>query len=185
MLTSGTKRSTTLICVLALAGVGACSTKPQQERTPARSPAPAAVEPRPPAASLSARRYFTEASALHLFEIRSAEVALRRGTARARAIASRSKRNNEAIAAQLAFAGRNLNLLPSRTLPPEYQRMLTELLTVNPFDAAYLGQQRLTVRRAISLHSQYMLRGQSPTLRPVAKFAAETMASDEQLLDRH
>ncbi len=128
--------------------------------------------------------YFREATAIDLFQLRAADIALRRGSGQARSFALESKRQHQAISAQMSFAGRYLDLLPSRVLPTDYQQMLAALLETNDFNALYLSQQRRVAERALKLHSDYSRAGESPTLRPVAKFAASAVASELRLLDR-
>lgn len=169
---------TALLVILA---AGGCSTA---KRPPA---APQGVIARPPPAApaiapISSSRYFAEATAIDLFELRAADVALQRGSGQARAFALESKRQHQAISAQMSFAGRYLDMLPSRELPAEYKQMLATLLSAGDFNAVYLAQQRRIGERALKLHSDYSRAGESPTLRPVAKFAASAVASELRLL---
>jgi hypothetical protein len=60
--------------------------------------------------------------------------------------------------------------------------MLAALLSANDFNATYLDQQRRLCARALKLHTDYARSGDSPTLRPVAKFAASAVQSELQLL---
>lgn len=119
-----------------------------------------------------------------MFQLRAADVALKRGTGQARSFALESKQQHQAISAQMSFAGRYLNMLPSRVLPAEYEQMLTTLLSTDDFNSVYLSQQRIVNERALKLHTDYARAGQSPTLRPVAKFAAASVASELRLLGR-
>lgn len=136
------------------------------------------------AAPLSTNAYFSEATAIDLFEMRASEVALQRSTGLARSFALQAEQHHRALSAQLAFAGRYLNLLPPRYLPPEYQTMLDQLSSTPDFDRFYLGQQRLVCGRALQLHSRYASSGASPTLRPVAQFGISVINADLQLLRR-
>lgn len=140
--------------------------------------------PGPAEAPLSAAVYFAQATALDLFELRAADIALQRGTARTKTFAAISKRQHEAIAAQFAFAGRRLNLLPSTVLPARYQQMLATLVSATNFDSVYLSQQRVITAQGLSLHSSYASSGKSPTLRPVAEFAAEAITNEIRHLER-
>jgi putative membrane protein len=161
--------------------LGGCSTGGEQPARPAAGanrPAQSIGVP----AGISSSRYFAEASAIDLFQLRAADIALQRGTGRARSFAVESKRQHQAISAQLSFAGRYLNMLPARVLPPNYQQMLAALLSANDFNATYLDQQRRLCERALKLHTDYARSGDSPTLRPVAKFAASAVQSELQLL---
>jgi len=169
-----------LLLLLCLNG---CSTG---EKPPVR---PSGIATRPPEAAtatpaIPASRYFAEVTAIDLFEIRAADIALQRGSGRARSFALESKRQHQAISAQMSFAGRYLDLLPSPVLPAQYQQMLTALLATGNFNALYLDQQRTVVDRALKLHTGYARTGESPTLRPVARFAAQAVASELRFLGR-
>ena len=128
--------------------------------------------------------YFSEATAIDLFEMRAAEVAMHRSTGAARSFALQADQHHRALSAQLAFAGRYLNLLPSRTLPSAYQQMLDQLTSTMDFDRVYLTQQRQVCARALQLHSAYASSGTSPTLRPVAQFGVSVINADMQMLRR-
>ena len=168
---------------LVLLGAASCATgEREQPRPPAR--APGAARPAPAAPVLSPRAYFDQATALDLFQLRAADIAMQRGGARARNFAMESKRQHNAIAAQFNFAGRYLDMLPSRVLPTAYQRLLTELLNAPDFDRAYLAREAALCDRASRLHGDYGRRGQSPTLRPIAKFAVNAVASECRLLGK-
>jgi putative membrane protein len=168
--------------LLALAGSGGCSTTAE---TTSNAAAPAPIVTRSaPIAALMPSAYFAAATSIDLFELRAADIALKRSTGAGRSFALQAKQHHQALSAQFAFAGRYLDLLPSRTLPPEYQQMLNLLLSTNDFDRVYLAQQRLVCARALQLHSQFAQAGSSPTLRPVAQFGVSIAASDLQLL-RH
>jgi putative membrane protein len=140
------------------------------------------MQPRPVPAALPPALYFSEATAIDLFEIRAAEIALQRGTGAARAFAAQAQEHHRALSAQLALAGRYLDLLPSRALAPEYQQMLDVLVSTADFNRVYLTQQRVVCRRALELHSAFAQRGASPTLRPVAQLGVSVATSDLQLL---
>jgi len=135
-------------------------------------------------ASLPTDQYFAEATAIDLFEMRSSEMALQRSTGAARSFALQAGEHHRALSAQLAFAGRYLNLLPSRSLPPNYQQMLDQLNSATDFDRLYLTEQRQICVRALQLHSGYANGGTSPTLRPVAQFGVSVINADLQQLKR-
>jgi len=164
-----------------LFGAASCATG---EREQPRPPSGAPAHPRaaPAAPVLSARAYFDRATAIDLFQLRAANIAVQRGGPRARNFAIESKRQHNAIAAQFNFAGRYLNMLPSRVLPAAYQTILTELLNAPDFDRAYLGREAALCAQASRLHGDYARHGQSHTLRPVAKFAVNAVASECRLL---
>ena len=76
------------------------------------------------------------------------------------------------IGAQLSFAGRYINLLPSSQLLPEHEAMLERLATATDFDGTYKAELARVLRRAAAQHRAFEATGDSPTLRPVARFAA-------------
>lgn len=78
---------------------------------------------------------------------------------------------HKGTSAQLSFAGRRLNLLPSATLRPSEQAMLDSLQTSSRFDAEYVRDQRIVHQQAVAIDRAYAGAGRSPTLRPVAKAA--------------
>lgn len=122
-----------------------------------------------PGPAASAASYVATAAAIDLFEIRSSELALQRSSNRAlRDFAAMMVTAHKGTSAQLSFAGRRLNLLPSATLSPKYRAMLDALAAASDFDAAYRRQQRTVHQEALRLHADYAARGASPTLRPVA-----------------
>jgi len=168
--------------ILVLLGTTSCETRErEQPRPPAR--VPSAPRPAPPAAAVpSARAYFDRAIALDLFQLRAADIAMQRGGPRAQGFAAESKRQHNAISAQLNFAGRYLNMLPSRVLPPYYQAALSELVSAADFDQAYLARERRLCGPALKLHGDFAAQGESPTLRPVAKFAVTAIRSECRLL---
>lgn len=146
---------------------------PSSQSTRAAAPTP-----------LPTDQYFSEATAIDLFELRAADIALQRSTGAARAFALQAEQRHRALSAQFAFAGRYLDLLPSRSLPPAYQQMLDQLGSTTDFNRLYLTQQRQVCVRALQLHSRYASAGASPTLRPVAQFGVSVINADLQLLAR-
>lgn len=76
------------------------------------------------------------------------------------------------IGAQLSFAGRYIDLLPSSRPLPEHQAMLNQLAMSADFDSTYKAQLARVLREAAAAHRAFETRGDSPTLRPVARFAA-------------
>jgi putative membrane protein len=155
----------TAVAALALAG---CATS--EPAAPVERPRPSPVLPVAPA--ISAAVYVAAASSLDLFAIRSSELALARASdPRLRDFARMVEDAHEGTSAQLSFAGRRLNLLPSASLLPEHQAMLDALAASPDFDNAYRRQQLKVHEEALSLHSGYARSGTSPTLRPVAAAA--------------
>ena len=171
--------------LVVLLGTPSCETREREQPRPPAGRAPAAPpSPAQPAPVPTARAYFDRASAFDLFQLRAADIAMQRGGPRARAFATESKRQHEAISAQLNFAGRYLNMLPSRVLPTAYQDFLAELLNAPDFDRAYIAREQRLCPQAARLHGDYARRGESPTLRPVAKFAVGAIASECRLIGR-
>ena len=121
---------------------------------------------------LFAADYMAMASSIDLYEIRSSELALTRARSQAhRDFARRMIADHKGTSAQLSLAGRRLNLLPSATLLPAHQAMMDELSASGDFDATYHRQQIAVHQAALKLHSDFAARGESATLRPVAKNA--------------
>lgn len=154
------------LVALSLAG---CATK--KRSAPPRPPA--TVPAMPPSASISAARYVEMAASNALLSLRSSELAATRSrSTRLRAFAEAGVRDQSGISAQLSFAGRRLNLLPSPTLSPRHQAMFDQLGASAEFDVTYRRQQVIVLGEAYELHDDYARRGASPTLRPVAAMAA-------------
>lgn len=169
-----------LIVASALSG---CSTGSKTAFPSGNRPAPPPATA-PPTVPLSPARYFADATAIDLFQLRAADIALQRGSGQARSFALESRRQHQAIAAQMSFAGRYLNMLPSRTLPLVYQQMLAKLLSASNFNSLYLDQERVVCERALELHANYASNGTSPTLRPVAQFAEQAVSAEIDALPR-
>lgn len=163
------------ICAIVLAG---CA---RQQPPPVAQPRPTVpVPPQPPAPSAAgAAAYVAAASSLDLFEIRSSELALERSSSlRIREFAAMMISAHKGTSAQLSFAGRRLNLLPSAKLSARHAAMLDALQTAADFDARYRQLQAAAHQEALKLHSDYAARGTSPTLRPVA-------AAARPIIERH
>ena len=153
--------------VLALAGCATGEAPPAREARESADRPPVVVRPLFPA------DYMAMASSIDLFEIRSAELALSRAAnARHRDFARMMIEAHAGTSAQLSLAGRRLNLLPSARLLPEHQAMLDELGASSDFDSTYHRQQIAVHQAAVKLHGDFAARGESPTLRAVAKAAA-------------
>ena len=134
---------------------------------------------------LFAADYMATASSIDLFEIRSSELALTRARAPAhRDFARRMIADHRGTSAQLSLAGRRLNLLPSATLLPRHQVMLDELSASGDFDATYHRQQIAVHQAALKLHGDFAARGESATLRPVAKNAAGIVRRHLEMMRR-
>lgn len=132
---------------------------------------------------LSAAAYVAAASSIDLYQMKAAQLALERAQDPAnRALAERMLNAHQGTSAQLSYAGRRLNLLPSATLDPEHQAMLDALSTTSDFDNTYRAQQNIVLQEAVKLHSGFAAAGQSPTLRPVAVNAESVMRANLQAL---
>lgn len=167
-----------------LGGTAACSTRSEEKR-PSAPPATSSPGLTPKVSAMPAlptNAYFSEATALFLFQIQAAKIALKRGGPEGRAFATCSKQHHEALAVQLSFAGRRLNLLPSRSLPSDYQQLLHELISARNFDQVYFSQQKVVCSRGFELHNNYNREGASPTLRPVAQFGAKVISEELESL---
>jgi len=157
--------SAALLTALLLAG---CAPK-----KPAPPPPPPPVRPVPPAAALDPESYMAFAASSALFAARASNFAEGRGsTNKIKKFASQVVMDQTAIGAQLNFAGRRIDLLPSSRPLPEHQAMLEALATTTDFDATYKAQLARVLRRAAAVHRAFEAGGSSPTLRPVARFAA-------------
>jgi putative membrane protein len=164
------------LCVLALAGCA--SGEAPRERATAAGP-PIVIRPLFPA------DYMAAASSIDLFEIRSGELAqTRAANPRLREVARTMIAGHQGTSAQLSLAGRRLNLLPSATLLPAHQAMLDELSASSDFDAAYSRQQIAVHEAALKLHSNFAARGESPTLRAVARNAVPIERGHLEMLRR-
>jgi putative membrane protein len=138
----------------------------------------------PPAAAavpvaISAAAYVAMASSIDLYQMKSAQLALERSQDPAnRALAGHLLSAHQGTSAQLSFAGRRLNLLPTATLNPQHQAMLDALSAASDFDTLYRAQQSMVLQQGVKLHSNYAKSGSSPTLRPVAANAEAVMRAN-------
>ena len=132
---------------------------------------------------ISAAAYVATASSIDMFEMQSAELALQRASDPAnRAFAQRVLSAHQGTSAQLSYAGRRLNLLPSASLNAEHQALLSALIASGDFDTTYRAQQRMVVEEGVRLHGDFARAGSSPTLRPVAENAENVMRANLQAL---
>ena len=150
------------VSILSLA---ACGTgEPPRSGAGSRSAPPIVIRPLFPA------DYMAAASSTDLYEIRSSELALTRARhPHHRDFARMMISAHTGTSAQLSFAGRRLNLLPAARLLPRHQAMLDELTAAPDFDAVYHRQQIAVHEAALKLHGDFAARGESPTLRAVAR----------------
>src|SRR5436190_20623664 len=102
--------------------------------------------------ALSAAAYIAMASSIDLYEVKSAQLALERAQDPAnRDFAQRALSAHQGTSAQLSFAGRRLNMLPTATLNPEHQAMLDALASTSDFDNIYRGQQNIVLQEGVKL----------------------------------
>ena len=175
------RRSTMAIAPLAaVLLVGGCGGGARQPAVVAAAPSPAVIAA---PVMISSAAYVAAASSIDLFEMKSAELALQRAREPGnRAFAERVLSAHQGTSAQLSYAGRRLNLLPSTRLNPDHQAMLDQLASASDFDSTYRAQQRVVVEQGVRLHGGYARSGDSPTLRPVAENAENVMRANLQAL---
>lgn len=153
---------------------------------PKKPPPPA--PPAPPAPSvkpvaLDPQSYMALSASNALFAVRASGLAEERGsTAKLKKFATTVVREQTGIGAQLSFAGRRIDLLPSSRLLPEHQVMLERLATATDFDATYKAQLAKVLTEAAAAHRAFEENGDSPTLRPVARFAASVCEQNLETL---
>lgn len=161
--------SRALLLVLPGLLAASCGTKPLtspagESRTVQRPPPPVAQPTK------SNSDYVAAVGAFDLFEIRSAEIAMRRTRSlRVREFAAAILKDHKGTSAQLSLAGRRLNLLPSATLTPAYQEMIGTLEQRAMIDGLFKQQQLRTINAALKLDRAYVQCGSSPTLKAVAR----------------
>lgn len=143
-------------------------------KRPPPPPPPVPVRPAPPAAvALDPESYMAFAASSALFAVQASRMAEARGsTNKIKKFASQVVMDQTGIGAQLNFAGRRIDLLPSSRPIPEHQVMLERLATAADFDGTYKAQLVRVLRDAAAAHRAFEAGGDSPTLRPVARFAA-------------
>jgi predicted outer membrane protein len=149
-------------------------------KRPAPSPPlPPPVTPVTPPAALDPESYMAFTASSALFAIRASNFAEGRGsTNKIKKFASQAIVDQMGIGAQLNLAGRYIDLLPSSRLLPEHEAMLQALATSSDFDGTYKAQMARVLRSAAAAHRAFEARGDSPTLRPVARFAAPVCEKD-------
>ena len=153
----------------ALLLVGCAPKKP----VPPAPPVPPVAPPAPAPAALDPESYMAFTASSALFAIRASNFAEGRGsTNKIKKFASQVVMDQMGIAAQLNLAGRRIDLLPSSRPLPEHQAMLEQLATTSDFDNTYRQQMASVLAKAEAVHRAFEARGSSPTLRPVAAFAA-------------
>lgn len=132
---------------------------------------------------ISAAAYVATASSIDLFVMKSAELALQRAQdPQTRAFAGLLLSAHQGTSAQLSFAGRRLNLLPSASLAPQHQALFDALSATSDFDATFRAQQAMVLEQGVKLHSDFARAGTSPTLRPIAENAESVTRANLQAL---
>jgi predicted outer membrane protein len=155
---------------LLLAGCG------RREAPPARPGPPPPPPSRVEAPPLSPGDYVATASSIDLLVIQASQLAQTKARgASVRELAARLIADHGGVSAQLSFAGRRLNLLPSATMMPRHQAMLGELRGSWDFDAAYKRIMIAAHEQGVRVHGDFARSGNSPTLRPVAEIAYPAM----------
>ena len=150
--------------------------------TPAPRPAPPVVVA-PPTRPTGTAEYMNVTSSNALLVVRASELALKRSSSGSTLqLASRLRRDHMGIASQLNLAGRRLNLLPSASMLMLDEVMFSGLSRASDFDAAYRRTMKAAVENCISSHGNYAAAGGSPTLRPVARFAASACRDELPLV---
>lgn len=144
------------------------------KKPPPPPPVPVPVKPAPPAAvALDPESYMAFTASSALFAVQASRMAEARGsTSKLKKFATQVVMDQTGIGAQLSFAGRYIDLLPSSRPLPEHQAMLERLATSGDFDGTYKAQLARVLREAAAAHRAFEAGGDSPTLRPVARFAA-------------
>ena len=160
-------RSGGWMALAAVALVAGCAPK-----RPAPPPSPPAAPARP-AVALDPESYMAFTASSALFSVQASRMAEARGaTTKIKRFASQVVMDQTGIGAQLNFAGRYIDLLPSSRLLPDHQAMLERLATSSDFSGTYKAQLTKVLKEAASAHRAFEANGDSPTLRPVARFAA-------------
>ena len=137
------------------------------------------------AMALSPAIYMQLASTSSLFAIRASELAASRSTSsRTRSAAEAIVRDQGGVAAQLSFAGRRLELLPSAALTDAQAAELERMRLSSDFDSDYRRSVAGALARALEAHQAFARSGSSPTLRPVAEMAAPVTRRNLEALRR-
>lgn len=153
---------------LVLAGCGRREAPPAAPR-----PLPVPTTPKAVDRPLITTSYVATSASIDLYNIRAGALAAQRSSnGRVRAYAAKLVEDHRGTAAQLSFAGRRLNLLPAADMAPPHRTMFDELSAASDFDSTFIRQQRSLHQLAARIHAAYAIRGDSPTLRPVAGNAA-------------
>ena len=175
-------RNTSIGLFVVVASLSACTGGGGGARVQSASVSPAVIAS---PVMISAAAYVAAASSIDLYEMRAAQLAFERAQDPAnRALAQTLLSAHQGTSAQLSFAGRRLNLLPSAELNPDHQAMLAALAATPDFDNTYRAQQTIVLQEGVKLHSGFAKSGISPTLQPVAQNAENVMRANLDALRR-
>ena len=120
----------------------------------------------------AAGEYLKKAAAGDLYEKQSSELALANSKNReVQTFARQMIADHDKSTADLAASAKLAGIKPaSAELEPKHIGMLAELrkLVDEPFDRAYLDQQRKAHAEALALHRDYAAKGEMPPLRQTA-----------------
>ena len=171
---------------VALLALSLASCAPREAPPPGPLPPDRLPSIIPPQRGIPApQSYVAVASSIDVLMIRAAELAQTRSRSTAlRAYASNLSQDHFSISAQLSFAGRRINQLPSGQLLDNHAARLAALHASSNFDGSYRIEVRRTLTAAYEYHNRYAQKGDSPTLRPVARYAAGVIARDLDALRR-
>jgi hypothetical protein len=157
-------RKLLFLSALLLAG---CATRPPPAPAPARFP-PVVVEPE--TAVLAPADHLTVSVSRSLLLVRASELVASRDPS-LRPLAERIAADHRGIAAQWNLAGRRLNLLPSAQLSRTDALQLSLVSRSEDIARAYRALLASALDHCVRLEGAFAMRGTSPTLRPVARFA--------------
>ena len=174
----GRAKQLSSIAILSLLLAGCAS---RQAVAPAAAGSPVVVVPA--VAALAPAAYMQLAASSSLFAVRASELAAERSTnPRMRDVARTIAQDQRGIGAQLNFAGRRLDLLPSAAMTPQQAADLDRLRSAPQVDRLYRQLMDPALTQAYQAHAAFAARGSSPTLRPVAKMAAPATRRNLQQL---
>ena len=163
--------------LIALAGCARREAPPPPRPMPTRPVPPSVARPLPTTS------YVATAASIDLYDVRAGDLAQQRATdGRLRNYAGRLAEDHRGTAAQLSYAGRRLNLMPSAEMAPPHQALFDALAGATDFDALFVRQQHAIHQPAQRMHAAYAASGDSPTLRPVAANTASVEARHLDLL---
>ena len=177
-----TRTAAKLVALSAALGLAGCSTGRPAPPTPVVGSTPRVVR----SIAVSPGEYVTAAASASLFAIRASDVIVaREGDTGLGQFARRLQADHGGIGAQLSFAGRRLDLLPSAALLPRHQAMLDDISASTEPSAAYVRHLKTVLPQVLALHRSYGRYGTSATLRPVAAMAAPLVQAEVDALRRY